>query len=59
MSVWLPIQWPFGAGALDERAVLAQGLADDEERRLQAVRGQHVQDPGRGLRVRAVVEGEG
>ena len=49
---------PLGVRALGQRAVLAQRLADDEERRRRLARGQHVQDPGRGLRVRAVVEAE-
>jgi hypothetical protein len=47
-----------GVGALGESPVLAQGLADHEEGRQDAARGEDVQDPGRRLRVRAVVEAE-
>jgi hypothetical protein len=50
---------PLGVRALGQRAMLAQGRAHDEEARAQLARGQHVQDPGRGRRVRAVVEGQG
>jgi len=48
-----------GVGALGEPAVRAQLLADDEERGLRPAVTQNVQDPGGGLRVRAVVERQG
>ena len=43
---------------LGKAAAIPQLLADDEERRKDAVMRQHVEDVGRDLRVRTIVESE-
>ena len=58
LQVWLPIECPRAGDLLEDAGLVGGVLADREEDRARAMRGERVDDRHRALRPRTVVEGQ-